>query len=70
MNETPEEALSSIHYSWFIPFLEPFCDSDKALILCAFSRSDKAKLYTHFELNDHKTTISDPAKRFFTFNII
>ncbi len=44
------EMLREIHYSWFIPFLEPFVDSDKEMILTSFSDVQKDKLQKHFRL--------------------
>lgn len=62
--ETPHERIEAIHYSWFIPFVQPFCDSDKTLIIASFSENDRAKLFAHFDLKDKGTNLSDPAKTF------
>ncbi|PCI75116.1 hypothetical protein COB21_06025 [Candidatus Aerophobetes bacterium] len=64
MGETPKERVDAIHYSWFIPFVEPFCDSDKALILASFENEDREKLHTHFQIKEHDISLSKQAKQF------
>lgn len=43
-----EEQLFSIHYSWFIPLIETYSDTDKIAILSALSDKQFAKLSAHF----------------------
>ena len=63
-DESSSLRLSQVHYSWFIPFIEPFCDTDKALILCAFNKDDRAKLMDHFKLDDAGLTITSVPEQF------
>ncbi|MCH9614723.1 MAG: hypothetical protein SP1CHLAM54_13100 [Chlamydiia bacterium] len=43
-----EEQLFSIHYSWFIPLIETYSDTDKVAILSVLSDKQFSKLSSHF----------------------
>ena len=58
------DSLAQIHYSWFIPFIDPFCDTDKSLIIAAFTKADQNKLSTHFGLEAPPIKLKKQAKAF------
>ena len=47
-----KKRLANIHYSWFIPFLEPFSERDKVHILSAIEPSQAEKLKTLLSISD------------------
>lgn len=49
-----EEQLFKVHYSWFIPLIETYSDSDKVAILSALSKDQYEKLSRHFFLGDKR----------------
>lgn len=59
-----EQRLNEIHYSWLIPFLEPFAEMDKLTILSALSPLLAKKLHTHFTVDEDLKEVSHHAKHF------
>lgn len=50
--------LANIHYSWFIPFLEPFSERDKVHILSAIETPQAEKLKALLKLPDELKSLS------------
>lgn len=61
-----EERLNSIHYTWFISFLEKLSDSDKYLFIATLNLEQQKHLYQHFDLSRHVDSLTDLAKEFLT----
>ncbi len=61
---TLEEQLSQVHYSWFLPFLDPFPRHDKAYLIAALDEHAMKQLNQFYKLKYHKITLSLFAKRF------
>ena len=59
-----EERLNEIHYSWLIPFLEPFAEMDKLTIVSAAPPLLAKKLHTHFTMDEDLKEVSSLAKHF------
>ncbi|WP_194848001.1 hypothetical protein [Candidatus Neptunochlamydia vexilliferae] len=59
-----EERVGGIHYSWLIPFLEPFGESDKSLILSALEKTPAQKLQNHFKTSLTLSPLKPPAKNY------
>ncbi|MEM7174832.1 MAG: hypothetical protein AAF443_02745 [Chlamydiota bacterium] len=59
-----ESRIYHIHYSWFIPFLEPLPTSDKRCFIAALDAPIGTKLSAHFHLNPVSPSLSPVAKRY------
>ena len=62
--ESPANRLEKIHYSWLIPFLEPFAEGDKAMILSALEETQATKLRGYFKATGKLPKTTPLAKRF------
>lgn len=56
--------LTKIHYSWFIPFLEPFSERDKVQILSAIETPQAEKLKVLLKLPDELKPLSSHATNY------
>ena len=56
--------LHHIHYSWFIPFLDPLPTSDKRCFIAALDAPIGPKLSAHFYLDSVSPSLSPMAKRY------
>ena len=61
-----KERLQGIHYSWLIPFLEPFAEDDKAMILSSLENPQLEKLKKHFKIKSSPFSLKDTAKSYLT----
>ena len=61
-----EDRLERVHYSWLIPFLEPFAEKDKRLILSALNPLQAQKLKAHFKVKEVAPSIQGIARSFIT----
>ncbi|NGX51212.1 MAG: hypothetical protein K1060chlam2_01074 [Chlamydiae bacterium] len=46
-----EQRIANVHWSWLIPFLEPFAEKDKLLILSALDKVPAEKLRKQFKIS-------------------
>ncbi len=61
---TMEDRLERIHYSWLIPFLEPFAETDKTKILSVLSPPQSTKLQKHFKMENPLQPLEGIAKNY------
>lgn len=59
-----DEQLFNVHYSWFIPLIETYSDSDKVAILSVLSDEQYSKLSSHFLLGNKRYTYKVLGQRF------
>ena len=59
-----EERLSHVHYTWFLPFLDPFSTHDKAYLIAALDEHSIKQLSQFYKIEDHDIILSPFAKKF------
>lgn len=58
--------LQAIHYSWMIPFLEPFAEEDKQLILSSLDTKQASRLQNYFHIKDDPLCVKKIGKKYLT----
>jgi len=59
-----QQRIINVHWSWLIPFLEPFAENDKLLILSSLDKVPAGKLQKHFKIQSQFPSTSPLGKNF------
>lgn len=59
-----KERLQHVHYSWLIPFLEPFAEHDKEMILSSIDTGQAKRLRSYFDLDENPLSLKKGVKNY------